>query len=105
VATPLLTFEVSFSPNPPSVTPAFLLMQVHTVEANIDSKLVDAHGHALPPFIVMERGEPLDVWAARAKPDRPQAFVVLIPPATKVAMIPDVCTYRSLTLPVHVLLS
>jgi hypothetical protein len=55
-------------------------MQVRNVEPNADNQIVDAHGHALPPCIVMERGEPLDAWAARAKPDRPQAFVVLILP-------------------------
>jgi hypothetical protein len=49
---------------------------VRNIESNSDKKLVDAHGHPLPPCIVMERGEPLDLWAARAQPDRPQAFVV-----------------------------
>jgi hypothetical protein len=56
--------------NPDSV------LQVHKIEANLDKKLVDKHGNALPPCIVMERGEPLDVWAARSKPDRTQAFSV-----------------------------
>jgi hypothetical protein len=42
-------------------------------------KLLDGHGHPLPPFIVMERGESLDVWAARAQPDRPLAFAVRHP--------------------------
>jgi hypothetical protein len=56
------------------------LLQVRDIEANTEKKLMDAHGHPLPPFIVMERGEPLDVWAARAKPDRPLAFAVLLSP-------------------------
>ena len=33
-------------------------------------------GHPLPPCIVMERGESLDKWQARAKPDRMQACSV-----------------------------
>lgn len=37
---------------------------------------MDGNGHPLPPCIVMERGESLDIWAARAQPDRPQAFTV-----------------------------
>jgi hypothetical protein len=55
---------------------ACIALQVRNIEANTDENLVDPHGHPLPPCIVMERGEPLDVWAARALPDRPQAFVV-----------------------------
>lgn len=52
------------------------LVQVRNVEANTDGVHVDARGHPLPPCIVMERGESLDIWAARAKPDRSQAFTV-----------------------------
>jgi hypothetical protein len=53
------------------------MLQVRNIEDNTDKKLVDAHGYPLPPCIVMERGEPLDVWAQRAQPDRPLAFAVL----------------------------
>jgi hypothetical protein len=49
---------------------------VRNIEANTDKKLVDAYGYPLPPCIVMERGESLDIWAARAQPDRSQAFTV-----------------------------
>ena len=55
---------------------AHFLPKVHCVEENLDGALKDVHGHALPPCIVMERGESLDIWAARAKPDRSQAFTV-----------------------------
>ena len=34
-----------------------------------DSELVDPCGNALPPCIVMERGESLQEWADRAEPD------------------------------------
>ena len=50
--------------------------QVRNVELNTARVLVDSSGHPLPPCIVMERGESLDIWAARARPDRTQAFVV-----------------------------
>jgi hypothetical protein len=42
-------------------------------------KLLDRHGHPLPPFIVMERGESLDVWAAQAQPDHLVALAVRRP--------------------------
>lgn len=29
-----------------------------------EAKMVDAYGGAMPPCIVMEKGESLDVWAA-----------------------------------------
>jgi hypothetical protein len=51
-------------------------VQVRAIVSNSDKKHVDAHGHPLPPCIVMERGEPLDIWARRARPDRPMAFTV-----------------------------
>jgi hypothetical protein len=53
-----------------------VLVQVRDVVPNTDNTLVDSCGHPLPPCIVMERGESLDMCAARAKPDRPQAFTV-----------------------------
>jgi hypothetical protein len=36
---------------------------------NTDSTAIDPAGYPLPPCIVMEKGESLDVWSARAKPD------------------------------------
>lgn len=53
-----------------------LAMQVRSTEPNNDKAHVDAYGFPLPPCIIMERGESLDIWAARAQPDRSQAFTV-----------------------------
>ena len=55
---------------------AQFLPQLRNVEPNTDGRHVDTCGHPLPPCIVMERGESLDIWAARAQPDRLQAFTV-----------------------------
>ena len=46
------------------------------MEGNADQSIRDPQGHPLPPCIVMERGESLDIWAERAKPDRSMAFTV-----------------------------
>lgn len=46
---------------------------------NKDGRVVDPAGHPLPPCIIMERGESLDIWSQRAKPDRMQSFSVRIP--------------------------
>jgi hypothetical protein len=51
-------------------------MQLRNVEANLERSVVDACGNPLPPCIVMERGEAMDVWVARARPDRAQALSV-----------------------------
>ena len=50
--------------------------QVRNVESNADKSIKDPQGNPLPPCIVMERGESLDIWSERAKPDRSQAFMV-----------------------------
>ena len=57
-------------------TNGYFVVQIRSIEANADGAHVDANGHPLPPCIVMERGESLDIWAARAQPDRSQAFTV-----------------------------
>jgi hypothetical protein len=54
-------------------------MQLRNVEDNLDTTVVDASGNPLPPCIVMERGEALDFWVARARPDRAQALSVCLP--------------------------
>ena len=41
-----------------------------------DEELRDAAGRRLPPCIVMERGESLNEWSRRAKPDIFQAVAV-----------------------------
>ena len=51
-------------------------MQVRNVVSNEDQAIVDPAGHALPPCIVMERGESLDIWSARNAPDHSQCFSV-----------------------------
>lgn len=51
-------------------------MQPKAVVANLDEEFTDPSGHPLPPSIVMERGESLDIWSQRAAPDRSQAFTV-----------------------------
>jgi hypothetical protein len=52
---------------------------VRDVVSNADNSVVDRLGNPLPPCIVMERGEPLDNWLSRAKPDRTQVFSVRHP--------------------------
>lgn len=51
-------------------------VQPRDIVDNKDKRVVDPYGHPLPPCIVMERGESLDMWSARAKPDRTQAISV-----------------------------
>jgi hypothetical protein len=38
--------------------------------------LTDGRGRAMPPFIVMEKGESLSDWSRRSKPDLFQAIAV-----------------------------
>ena len=52
------------------------LPHVEAVCDSAEAGLVDPRGHALPPCIVMERGESLQDWVARAEPDRFAAFWV-----------------------------
>ena len=51
------------------------------MEGNADKTILDPMGNSLPPCIVMERGESLDIWAERAQPDRSMAFTVCPPSA------------------------
>lgn len=46
-----------------------LLPRLEGMYANEDGALKDPHGHRLPPCIIMERGESLDEWSGRRKPD------------------------------------
>lgn len=43
------------------------LPPLHSVMDNADGTLVDAQGNPLPPCIVMERGESLDIWSRGTK--------------------------------------
>jgi hypothetical protein len=54
-------------------------VQLRNVEDNLQKAVVDACGNPLPPCIVMERGEALNFWVARARPDRAQALSVCFP--------------------------
>jgi hypothetical protein len=54
------------------------VLQLRNVEDNHDKTVVDACGNPLPSCIVMERGEALDFWVARARPDRTQALSVCL---------------------------
>ena len=44
------------------------VLQVRNVEPNAEGMIMDPCGHPLPPCIVTERGESLDIWAERARP-------------------------------------
>lgn len=37
---------------------------------NTDGRFRDPHGHKMPPSIIMEKGESLDMWCRRVEPDR-----------------------------------
>jgi hypothetical protein len=56
-----------------------LLPKVVTSCKNDDNAECDPSGRPLPPFIVMEKGESLDEWSRRAKPDLFQAVAVRLP--------------------------
>jgi hypothetical protein len=57
---------------------------------NEDGKETDAHGIPLPPLLIMERGEALDEWNRRAKPDNFQA-VAVCPSPPQWALLPGSC--------------
>lgn len=46
-----------------------ILPNIADVCDNEDGAITDPRGNPVPPFIVMERGEALDEWAARVRPD------------------------------------
>lgn len=52
------------------------LPQLRGLEDNANGTMADAHGDALPPCIIMEKGESLDIFCQRRKPDRGQAYSV-----------------------------
>ena len=56
-----------------------LLPKIEVMTDNERSVEGDAHNIALPPFIVMEKGEALDEWSRRAKPDMFQSVAVRVP--------------------------
>ena len=52
------------------------LPQMHEILDNAGRGFRDPHGHAMPPCIVMEKGESLDFWRERAAPDQPLVYAV-----------------------------
>jgi hypothetical protein len=56
------------------------LPQVEAMRDGVKGELVDPRGGALPPCIVMERGESLQEWSNRAEPDLFTALSVRPPP-------------------------
>ena len=60
-------------------------LQVKHIVDNDNRTLVDPSGVILPPCIVMEAGESLDLWSARCAPDRTQAFVIVYHIAQRLA--------------------
>jgi hypothetical protein len=74
--------RASSSPHATETQNMINCMQVRNVEDNLDRSLVDANGNPLPPCIVMERGESLDLWVGRARPDSTQALAVRCPSCT-----------------------
>ena len=56
-----------------------LLPRLEGCIENHDGALVDPSGHRLPPCIIMERGESLDEWSTRRKPDMWAAMPVRSP--------------------------
>jgi hypothetical protein len=55
------------------------LVQVEALHDGVVGELVDPSGNALPPCIVMERGESLQDWANRAEPDLFMSLAVCPP--------------------------
>lgn len=53
--------------------------QVEALRDGGNGDLMDPKGNALPPCIVMERGESLQDWATRAEPDMFQSLAVRSP--------------------------
>ena len=56
-----------------------LLPRVEGMHDNRDGALRDPSGYKLPPCIIMERGESLDEWSRRRKPDMWAAMPVRAP--------------------------
>lgn len=53
-----------------------MMPAVKHIEANANGEVRSASGWPFPPCIVIERGESLDKWAERIKPDFPTTLQV-----------------------------
>ena len=56
-----------------------LLPRLEGIIDNKDGNLLDPSGNKLPPCLIMERGESLDEWSRRRKPDMWAAMPVRAP--------------------------
>lgn len=65
-----------------------MLPEVRLITDNADGAFRDVHGHPLAPCIVMERGESLDQWSRRARPDRFQTVSVCASHLLPVLLLP-----------------
>jgi hypothetical protein len=79
-----------------------LLPRLEGMYDNRDGGIADPHGHPLPPCIIIERGESLDEWSKRRKPDMWAAMPVrslslchTLPRRLAVAYAPARCGTRS----------
>ena len=87
---------------PPCTLTCTKYVQVRNVGGNADESIKDPMGHPLPPCIVMERGESLDIWAERAKPDRSMAFTARLVSANVTRCWPGCYRYRTALVHAHV---
>lgn len=55
-----------------------MMPAVKFIEANADGAVCSASGWPFPPCIAIERGESLDKWAERLKPDFPTILQVRV---------------------------
>ena len=53
-----------------------MMPAVKLIEPNADGRVCSASGWPFPPCIVIERGESLDKWAERLRPDFPTILQV-----------------------------
>lgn len=74
-----------------------LLPRLGRVCTNADGAITDAFGEPLPPFIVMEKGEALDEWSRRAKPDLFQSVAVRLSHAWDTCMTGEGTVYKQLS--------
>lgn len=56
-----------------------LLPDCRNIDDNSSQAVCDPAGVPLPPYIVLKRGESLDMWSKRCKPDTWQAVGVCVP--------------------------
>lgn len=80
----LVEFELYQNPVLRNMMPA-----VTQIEANEDGRIASLSGWPMPPCIVIERGESLDKWALRIKPDFTTILQVLTHVCTRLQLLHD----------------